>query len=283
MKILKVFLLLIPGIALIMQSCDKISQPYSTVKSFNDDTTGINIRKVLLEDYTGHLCTNCPKASMTAKTLEEASGGHLIVMAVHAGNFANAATSGEWSQNFKTPAGEAWYSDFGIQSNPIGMLDRKPYQSTRLITPDLWAEFIDTLLLYPQEARIGILNTYNSSSRNVNITLKMKFLIDAEGSYNVTVCIVEDSIIGPQKNNDPDVGTVPDINPYTFMDVLRGSINGSTGEQFITDPDTIQTYVKNYSYTLNSEWVPKNCAVIAFISNASTKEVLQAEKAKIIK
>jgi hypothetical protein len=277
------FLFGLCGMVLILQSCDKVSAPYMTPKANNDTGTNINIRKILLEDYTGHLCPNCPTATNTGEVLAAASNGAVIMMAVHAGHFADSATSGIWTANYKTAAGEEWNSYYNIQANPIGLLDRKTFGSTNLITYDLWAQYIDTLLTYPQEAWIKITNTYNSSTRSLGIKLDMKFLKDLEGSFNITACIVEDSLIGPQKNSNPNFDTVPVIYHYVFMDVLRGSVNGSWGEQFITEPDTAVVYTKNYSYTLHSDWVPKHCSVIAFISNSSSKEIVQAEKAKVVK
>ena len=34
---------------------------------------------ILLEDYTGHLCTNCPEAAQLLKALEDDSSNNVIV------------------------------------------------------------------------------------------------------------------------------------------------------------------------------------------------------------
>ena len=52
MKIRIVFLLMVLIAGMMLQSCDKISAPYATLKKSSDDTTAENVRKVLLEDYT---------------------------------------------------------------------------------------------------------------------------------------------------------------------------------------------------------------------------------------
>src|SRR5512133_2768801 len=82
-----------------MVSCDKLDEPYAVKKTGSDTITG-PVRKVLLEDYTGHKCVNCPKAAMDARVMEEALGGRLILMAVHAGYFAEPASTGEFTADY---------------------------------------------------------------------------------------------------------------------------------------------------------------------------------------
>ena len=51
-------IMLLAGVLVI--SCDKLDQPYAREKEIVLDTTK---RKVLLEDYTGLKCVNCPAAT----------------------------------------------------------------------------------------------------------------------------------------------------------------------------------------------------------------------------
>jgi hypothetical protein len=261
-------------------SCDKLSSPYYTVKGGGGDTTKI-VRKILLEDYTGHKCTNCPAASITAHTLETSYSPQVIVMAVHAGYFALPGT-GPYTANYSTPVGETWFSDFAIPGSPSGMIDRKMFGGKRDLTPDLWADSLATLVDIPPDAWITITNTYNPSTRVLNTTLGTKFLSHFDQTFNLSVCIVEDSIIGAQKNKDAWVGPVPDIFDYVFMDMLRGTLNGNYGDELASETDTSLVYTKTYSMTLDTAWVAKNCSVLAFVFDAGTNEILQAEKKKII-
>jgi len=63
------------------------------------------------------------------------------------------------------------------------------------------------------------------------------------------------------------------------MHVLRGSMNGSWGEQIASNPAA--GFALNKVYTADFEgkgWVPGHCSVIAFISDAETREVLHVAK-----
>ncbi|HTX89444.1 MAG TPA: Omp28 family outer membrane lipoprotein [Bacteroidales bacterium] len=267
--------------ALFLTSCDKLNAPYYTVKS-GGDTTKIT-RKVLLEDYTGQKCPNCPTAAVTASALQDAYNGRLIVMAVHAGFFADSSSSGDFTANYKTPAGNDWNDYFEFASYPNGLVDRKPFKGAVIVGADQWAEAVDSVIILPPEASIKITNVYDDPTRHLAITVDTRFLALLAGTYNLTVCILEDSIISPQKNSDPNVGTTPIIHDYVFMHMMRGSLNGTWGDELTSDiEDTTVTVTKDYEITLNTKWVPKNCSVLAFVQNAGTKEIIQAEKKKIL-
>ena len=273
---------------LVFFACTKLEEPYTKViPRVSKDTvidwdTVTKVRRVLLEDYTGHKCVNCPEASILAASLEAQYEGKLHVLAVHAGVFAIPSSTGDYTLNLSNPTSEAWYTSFGITSNPNGMVNRKFFNGAQILVPDKWLASIEEIINTAQDAELLIINQYNASSRKLNLTVFSHFLNNLSGSYNLTVCIVEDSLIGAQKNNNPSVGPSPDWLNYVFMDVMRGSVNGNNGELLTTAVNTGTTYMKKFIVTLNSAWTPKNCHVLAFISNSETKEIIQVEKKRII-
>src|SRR4051812_5513690 len=93
-RILLFFALCAPFLILLIASCDKIEAPYREPVPVNDFcTTGIEDsiphKKVLVEDYTGHLCGNCPAAGIYLNdTLKSVYNHCLVIISVHAGFFA---------------------------------------------------------------------------------------------------------------------------------------------------------------------------------------------------
>ena len=84
-------------------SCDKIEGPYITPDEsvetnveFPDIDPNNVFRKVLIEEYTGHRCTNCPDGHRELASLHERYGDTLVAIGIHAGTFAlpAAAASG---------------------------------------------------------------------------------------------------------------------------------------------------------------------------------------------
>ncbi|NVO02660.1 MAG: Omp28 family outer membrane lipoprotein [Bacteroidetes bacterium] len=281
---MKNLILFFAGILLTaIYSCDKVSPPYTVTNNNGPDTNAV-IRKVLLEDYTGHMCVNCPTAAVTASDLKTLYGEKLIVMAVHAGSFA-APYSGAFSYDFRSPAGTEYDATFGISAigNPNGMVNRKTVNSSIVIAPSGWGSTISEIIDLPPDASMKITNTYNSGLKKLNTEIKSQFLNSLTGLYKLCVLILEDSIVAPQQNTNPDVGAVPTITNYVHRHVLRGAINSTWGDSLTTNPTPSDLPItKSYSnFTINNVWDENHCYIIAFIYNAVTNEIVQVEEKKM--
>jgi len=262
-------------------ACDKIEPPY---KETGGNTGGeIKTQKVLLEDYTGHTCVNCPPAAKTASDLKAVYGDQLIIMAVHAGFFATPLAV-PFDTDFRSEAGDAWNSFFGIVSNPKGMVNRMSQGGSQLVDFGEWGTRIGNLVNAEASAAIKIETTYSESNKKLDVKITSKFLTESTGTYYLQVCLTEDSIIAPQRNNVENIGPVPTIENYVHRHVLRQGINGSWGESVVPDNGSVvvgNEYEHNYSITLNSDYNPAHCAVVAFIYNNDDHSILQVEEAHI--
>jgi hypothetical protein len=282
MKIVKILLISVPLIIFLFSSCDKISAPYALAKYGHvtdtvidwDDTVNSE-KRVLLEDYTGHTCQNCPAAAAIAHNQEAYYHGKLIVLAVHAGYYAEPGT-GEFNIDLRTSAGEQWNSDFNIIAYPSGMIDRKEFNGQQVLGSSEWVSDIASIINQPPTLNMAMINTYDSTSRIVNSAIYSQFLQSLAGSYTITVCVMEDSIISAQDSSN----TV--IQNYNFKDVLRGAINGPYGEILTNSVDPTLTYLGRFSIPINTAWVAKNCWILAFVSNSSSKEIFQAVKQRVV-
>ncbi|MEO8146460.1 MAG: Omp28 family outer membrane lipoprotein [Bacteroidia bacterium] len=267
-----ILILAIFSIAII--SCDKISPPYT-----QEIATVVTKRKVLLEDYTGHTCPNCPNAAKEADTIANyLYKDQVVVMALHVGGFAT-PYPGAFYYDFRTTEGTELDNFFALATSglPKGMINRAGFPAlTHKKAYSTWANNVFTELSKPVEAAIEISNTYNQSTNTVITTVNSKFVEDLSGKYFLSVFYVEDSIIQPQSTNGG--GTISD---YVHMHVLRGSFNGTWGEQIALDPQKDSEVSKTYATPLKTDAVPKNCRVVAFIYNFDTKEVVQADEKQI--
>ena len=144
--------------------------------------------------------------------------------------------------------------------------------------PGDWNEAVKIAADLPKVAVMTVHSSFDAVSQKLTANIGVKFLSDYTGNVSLTVCLLEDEIHGGQLNIiKPD--SIPIIKNYTFNHVLRGSMNTSFGEQIASNPTA--NSIINKSYTMDftgKDWVPANCAVIAFISDADTKEVLHVAK-----
>lgn len=264
--------------------CDEIEGPYGVSNSGGgtDTTSGDTIlRKVLLEDYTGHTCQACPAAHNEAKRLHDIYGDRVVVLAIHAGFFAKPSTA-PFTADYRNPIATEIATDFGAINLPFpkGMVNRlyNPVSnSTRIFDYIDWETSVDTILQRAADAGLKITTSFNSADSTMTATVATTIVNDFNSPVNLAVYFAEDSIISPQKN-----GTVNELN-YVHRHVLRGAFNGTYGEQLGATVTAGQTFSRTYSTKLTpTTAVPSKISVYAVLFNNTTKEVIQAEEKKLI-
>ncbi len=269
--------------AFALNSCDKVSPPFIESKDYCNGN-----KKILIEDYTGHGCVNCPSAAVLAHDLKEQFCDRVVIIGVHAGFFAkpNFEDNPLFAANFTTPAGNTWDTFFGnsIKGNPNGLIDRVLGPTGYVIYPQSWSTTADTLLSEPAKALITISNDFDDGNNTLSTIIKTEFQENVSGAYKLIVCITQDNIIAPQKNNDEEIGPTPIVIDYVHNNVLRKAVNGSWGEYLGNAGSVMMSvnYEKTYSQVFPDEWVPADCKVVAFVYNEETKRVLQAEELHVL-
>jgi hypothetical protein len=265
-----IFLIFLFIASVFLLSCDKIEDPFIPLPQ--KDWYG---KRVLIEDYTGHTCINCPAAAVIAANIKALYGEKLIIISVHADYFAKPVTG--FPEDFRTTAGEIWYKFFGVPNNPKGMINRKGVlNKPTILDPGGWASMVGNVMSEIPEVDIEITPDYDTTTRILKGSVKTKFLKTIRKKLKLQLVITEDSIIAPQKN-----GTTTIVD-YVHRHVMRGDINGSWGEVLTNGQSntTIDTELsKNMQFTFDPSWKSKHCTVVAFVYDADTYEILQvAEK-----
>ena len=264
---------------------DCISTPFPTTKPF---------RKVLVEEYTGHKCPNCPQGAISASKLEETFHDSVIVISVHVDAFAKPA-SPDFPEDFRTEAGDAFKVKFSFSGYPSGLVNRKDYPATPIKAHTSWASEVNTILRTPIEADIKMMSVYNSTDSTVCVGIQTTFLTNppVTNKYNLCLMLVQDSIIAPQLDGST---TVAD---YVHRHAMRDNINGIWGEEIsagsaVANDPIVKKYQfklkKEYGYTgkVSTKGKPiacdrKKCYLVAYVYDVATYRILQAEEIKIIK
>lgn len=264
-----------------LAACDKIDGPYSEIPQNTTDTGAV--RKVLIEDYTGQKCGNCPRAAEAIEAIEAIYGDKVVSMGVHVGYFAepNSSASDRFTYDFRTEPGNYWDGVFDNANLglPNGMVNRKEFDGNVVQSYTNWATAVSQIINIEPDANIKITNTYNDANRQLNTTVKTSILNDLGGNYMLCVYLTEDSIVNWQKDYQLSPN---DINNYVHRHVLRTTLNGNIGATIGAGSLTKgESFTNQYSITLNPEYVSGHCAIVAFLYNASTKEVVQVEEKKI--
>ena len=278
-------------VSFFFSSCDKIKMPYIQGSAGSVDTIATKVRKVLIEDFTGQKCGNCPPAAITINTIKGIHPGKVISIAVHTNFFATPAAA-PYTYDFRTNEGNDYDATFDPASVgwPAGMINRRGYpNNTHWKNLGNWADTVAALLAIPPDADIQITNSYNSSTRVLNTSVRSEFFSSLNGNYKLVVLLTEDSIVKPQTDYSQPAGQ-QDVLNYVHRHALRDGITTSWGDALISGTITAgDTAVKTYNYTLPVTFPATNgiapnenlCYVVAYIYDAVTYEVIQAEEKKI--
>jgi len=264
---------------LLFPACDIIEEPYMTGPG-NGNQNGEVVRKVLLEEFTGHQCPNCPEGAQEAADLKAFFGDQLIIMSIHAGFFAR-TTAPHFLADYRTTAGNEINSYFGISYNPVGMVNRTEFSGSHILSPSAWGGAISQVLEQEPQAGIEITLNYQSHNRQLNLSIKTTALENIQGPIYLAAFLLEDNIMSPQQTNNPDYPNGIQEN-YYHKHVLRTDINGAWGEALSeTGAEANQVFIKSYSITLDQAWKETFCSVVAFVYSGTNLEVIQAEQKKL--
>lgn len=216
-------------------------------------------KNVLIEDFTGQRCQNCPIASEAVKSLQDLYGKeHVIAVAIHGGSLSLPTTT---SVGLATPTGEEYNKYWGIDSWPKGMVDRNAANPAGGATNyTSWAAQVIQRLVEEPKVEIAVSDaTYNADSLKLNIKVDLATKDKLNGK--VQVWLTENNIVGYQAMPDGPPNT-----KYTHNHVFRTAVNGTWGEDVVLGKgeETSLTYTVDLN---EQKWVPENLAVVAFVYN----------------
>ncbi len=239
---MKRHLIYIIGIAAsIFTACENISEDERFL-----DVEGVTAQRVvLLEDYTGQACVNCPNAHSEATMLHEQYPENLIIVAMHAGPQAIAAPSG-----LKQQEGDVYADAFGVKTYPNGLINRRGGLKD---FPSWGAAVYDEL---QRESTLNL--SVNAEIVDGKLIVMTNLLALDALVGKLQLWLLEDSLVGPQITpNGPQL-------QYVHNHVFRASLNGTWGEETSMALGE-QKELKHEDIVLNEAWNPENLSVVAFV------------------
>ncbi|MEO8759715.1 MAG: Omp28-related outer membrane protein [Bacteroidia bacterium] len=301
MKTLKKIIALLV-VMIYFSSCDYVTVPLKPRTIVTSGDTNKVYKNILVEDYTGSTCVNCPFAAEELDTLISIYGSRIIPMSVNAGNFATPVPT--YSLNLQSPVGDAYDAFFNMSGtgNPCGMINRKgnPLNAKYLLWGQWGASVQNIIQNDTAFIKLTLSTTFDTTSRVLSVTATSTFLKSLSGTYNLVVLFTQDNIIGPQKKS----GTAG-ISNYVHRFVLKDALTSTWGDALVTaGSNTNQVITKTYSYNVAATYPTaamatnnpgnkppticdfRQCSIVAYIYDATSNgptqyEVLQAEQKKI--
>lgn len=230
-------------------------------------------RNVLIEDFTGHRCKNCPKATKELEAIKADLGDDVIVLAIHSGSSEfTAPNEPDYPTDFTTQDGDDIQDFFGgVPGQPIGLVNRFDYPGGVPyweIYPS-WRGHTDPYLTQPAIADLWVMSYISGDCLITHA--QSTFLGNQNGNFGIAVYLKENGIVSPQlledNSRDPD---------YVHNNVFRDAISFPTGDSLIfgSVPDMTNVH-KTYKSNLDPSFDQSQLQVVAVLLDLDTREVLQ--------
>ena len=230
-------------------------------------------KMVLIKDFTGARCVNCPAAAEYAHNLQhQLDEDHIFIMSVHAGFLAQ--PMGQFP-NFLTDEGTEWYNNH--DSNPLFTVDHVALTDGNSLKVEQIDTPVVTALDEEQSFEIVIGRQFDPTSRQLQVNIQAVSLTDQDGHFFITACLVEDNIVGWQIIPG---GTDKE---YVFHNVFRGTLNGAYGESFEDHHvDSGDTFSFSYNTEINADYNADECYVVVYVYDRNQGDnILQTAVKKI--
>lgn len=274
-------------IVILYSGCDKIDNPILEVLSYRSDLYGpaptftptdAPLQQILLEDFTGHDCGNCPDAHAVAKTISEDHPDIVTVVAIHAGSLA-APLPPEFPSDWRTPEGEFYLlTQVGSEVMPKGRVNRAPGAQI-VYNYSEWANKVTAAMTTTPAVNLQMSASYAADNNHLNVHVNSQWFENLTGNYKLVILIAESEIIAPQLW----YGNVPNyVEEYEHNHMLRSSVTGETGLTVATNPQATNARTDSYTFNWNSDWNAANCEIVAFITEGENGKVLNVVKQKLI-
>lgn len=229
--------------------------PQDTIDFFAPTT-----RHILVEDFTGQDCVNCPNATDLIAQLQEMYGHSTVVaVGIHSGPLG--VKPSKHPEGLATDLGDTYYKYWNIEMQPYGVIDRSDDPLSidwwpAKVSYDLYADDAKTTL---RMAPLNIWVQVTTTQRQAEIDI---VLAGTSGTTTgkLQVWLVEKGIKAFQKM--PDGSTQSD---YVHNHVLRCAVNGEWGEDCSVAEGELQTF--SYTCPLDAGWKFTNIDVVAFVYN----------------
>lgn len=251
--------------------------------------TEIELRKVILEEFTGIYCSYCPVGHKIIKQLVDSNPGKVLPISIHTGGFAE--PNSVLDPNYTTVFGDSIGILCNVSSFPSGLINREflpglgSTSDPTVVSYTSWAFVLPQILDDTAYVNIALEATVDVTTRELELDVEMYFTGNAPGEVNLNIALLQNNVNGPQVNaytGNPDL--VQYDGSYLHNHMLRHLLTGQWGET-IDSTDAGTTISRHYSYTIPQSYKGvdfelANIEIIGFV-NEGKKDIINGSYAEV--
>lgn len=218
---------------------------------------------VLVEEYSGTWCGNCPRILFGVDLLKQQTD-RAIVVSTHLFN----------NDPFITAEGNNLAAQQGVSGVPTGYINR-----TTSWTGPQYENVAQVINAIQSSSNAGVAISSTVANNNLLVTIKVGYKQALAGEAKLTVYLVEDKLLHSQQNYSANLyngqSTIPN---FEYNGVLKKVISALGGDAIGTDGDKNE---KTYTLPLPANITNvANAKIVAFITN-SAGTVVNVQEAKV--
>lgn len=249
-------------------------------------------RRVLIEEFTGASCTNCPQGHAVVKSLSNTYPDRIVAIAYHinaGGTVFKPVGNGHGDvksvYDFRTEDGSNVASNIYLSVGyiPSAGIDRILSGTTILIDRPDWSDKVASRISVPTPLNMYLTSEYDADKNEVTVTVKAAYTQSVSKKQRLTVGVVESNISDAQLWIQDGIDS--SRQNYTHNHIFRKSItayNGSPVLDSVTTKQPGRVFQSILKFTPDASWKLENCKIVAFIANAEgDKEVAQSVEADL--
>lgn len=276
---------------LFFSACEEIPPNVDLESQAITDTTFITTvaepqaKKVLIEEFSGVRCVNCPEANEVTERILTDKNGRLIALTIHAGPPTLVLPYPESLANYVIDEGTTLATSLEVQGLPTASIDRVQFSgrnSITLVNSATWEARIDEQLAVTTPVNINLTKNYEEESRLLQAFVELAYTAAVSEDHFISLALSESHIIDAQlKPDESGVGKV--TLDYEHNHLLRDMLTPVTGVAVDAEKVAGRVVIKGFEIVLPDNWVAENCHLIAFVhENGAVKRVIQAEEIGVV-
>ncbi len=255
-------------------ACDVINEDERYIE-VEQGSAGERVQRVLIEEFTGRMCVNCPGGAAVVHDIQAAYEGRVVAVGIHAGMFAMPVGAFA-DMDLRTPEGDTYNTAFPYEGNPAAMFNRSSRGGATVSTnKDLWMTLAIGELEREPICEVSATAAYDEATRVATITTEVEAWESMPANVSLQVQLTESGIVASQV-------TESGIDyEYVHNHVLRRAVNGTWGEKISSLPAGEKSSY-THEITLEEGWNAENCHIVVFVYENDTKRVLQCNECAVV-
>ncbi|MEG2177647.1 MAG: Omp28-related outer membrane protein, partial [Bacteroidales bacterium] len=238
-------------------------------------------KTVVLEEYTGIGCGNCPYGHLAANQMA-AKYPKSVLINIHQGGYAIGGLP-----DLTTPFGDALFNQTGGNGYPSGTLNRQVIAPSKVLAVKDYSQFpAYASKIVEQDAYLNVAasSSIDWLSRILTVNVEVYYTENSPANVNfLNVAVLQSKIMGSQAGMMGNPDQVVD-GKYQHNHALRTLLTGQWGDSILTTSKG-SVFTKTFTYTIPAnikkvDCILENIEVVAFVCQ-SKKEIINGAKSSM--